>query len=189
MILKDFFDTLLFLFFYLNDNIFDEEEKFKDVLHKINNNKIPEDDINEFFSKVDLKVNTFMNMFFYVENKYLNDVKLEELISDIKNNFQDIIKGNEELINKIKKYNNKQDLINAVKRYVIRYIIVNKNMNKEKFEKFKNQQLILELGKPDLWELNKIKIDEVKNSLNDAFRDFNLKVRQILTFYYALSKK
>ena len=58
-------------------------------------------------------------------------------------------------------------------------------MNKEQI-KMKN--LIPELGKPDLWELNKIKIDEIKNSLNDAFGDLNLRVGQILTFYDALLK-
>ena len=184
-IFKGFFDTLLFLFFYLNDNIFDEEERFKDVLNKIDNNKIPEDDI-KYFNNVELKVNTFMSIFFYIENKYLNAQKFDKLINDdMKKNFKGLIKENEKLNNKIKKYKNKEDLINAIKRYVFRYIIDNKNMNKEQI-KMKN--LIPELGKPDLWELNKIKIDEIKNSLNDTFGDLNLRVEQILTFYDALLK-
>ena len=186
-VFKDFFDSLLFLFFYLNDNLFDEEEQFKNVLNKINNNniKISPNDIKDYFNEVELKVNTFTSMFFYLENKYLIGDNFKELIKPIEGNFKDLIKDKEKLNNIIQKYNYKEDLINAIKRYAFRYIIDNKNIEKEQI---KNQNLILELGKPDLWELNKIKIDEIKNSLNDNFGDFNLKVGQILTFYYELIK-
>ena len=64
-----------------------------------------------------------------------------------------------------------------IKRYIYRYLIDTDNI--------KNQDLITELGKPDLWELTKI--DE-KNKLNDEFGDFNLKIGQIISFLNLLTE-
>ena len=67
-----------------------------------------------------------------------------------------------------------------IKRYIYRYII-----DKNNIKDIENQDLITELGKPDLWELTKI--DE-KNKLNDEFGDFNLKIGQIISFLKLLTE-
>ena len=182
---KQFFDSLLLLFFYLNKNRVDEEETLYNVLSNIpdyinfETNFIEEirDNFNEEGNE--FRVNKLINIYFYIEQLYLYE-KFEELEESLDDKFKSPINDNEKLNEKIDNLENKEDLILIIKRYIYRYLIDTDNI-----KDIENQDLITELGKPDLWELTKI--DE-KNKLNDELGDFNLKIGQIISFLKLLTE-
>ena len=184
-VFKQFFDSLLLLFFYLNKNRVDEEETIYNVLINrpdyINFETNFIEDIKEYFNEEEnqFKVNKLISIYFYIEQLYL-DERFEELEDSLDDKFRSPINDNEKLNDKINNLENKEDLILVIKRYIYRYLIDTDNI-----KEIENQDLITELGKPDLWELTKI--DE-KNKLNDEFGDFNLKVGQIISFLKLLTE-
>jgi hypothetical protein len=177
---KEFFDTLLLLFFYLNDNQMKEEETIDKLLDNIKNyitiSVSSFKEFRSFFQENQITINKLYDIFICGENNYL-DKKWEDILENLNDKFKKDIKEKEKIKIKLKNYQNIKNLIEVIKRYVLRFLII--TVDNESLKDIENQLLIPELGRSDLWAPD---VDKNKN-LNDKFGEFNLTVGQIYNFY------
>jgi hypothetical protein len=177
---KEFFDTLLLLFFYLNDNQMKEEETIDKLLDNIKNSiNISISSFKEFrsfFQQNEITINKLYDIFVCGENNYL-DKKWEDILENLNDKFKKDIKEKEKIKIKLNNYKNIKNLIEVIKRYVLRFLIITED--NESLKNIDIQLLIPELGRSDLWAPD---VDKNKN-LNDKFGEFNLTVGQIYNFY------
>ena len=184
---KDFFNSLLMIFFFLNYNKANEEENLVDLINEIPIYINISDDfreviINEFSEKgKELKINKLYNTFIYLENLYLNE-NFENICKNLNDNkFGQEFDDMKAIKNKIDNFNDKKGLFMALKRYIFRYLVDNQNINN-----IENTNLIFELGKSELWDLKAINVNDIKRNLNSHFKDF-IKVGNVKCFSYLLN--
>ena len=175
--LKNIFDSLLSLIFYLNNNKKNAKEKIKEIINNSDGLELSEE-CKKLLTNEDLEglqINQLVNIFLYLEDLYY-----KQLIAQLDKKFKKKIdeEKREKIEKIIKGLEIKDNLSLALRRYQIRYLIG----HKLKFEI--NSDLISELYKPDLWELkDKLDLDGIKEVLNEKFGEFNLKMENINDLY------
>ena len=183
--MKDLYESFMDLFFYLS------EDK-----SKLNNGIILEDllklippdlnlskDFNEFIDEIkNFKLNQIFEVFLYLEHLYF-----ELLIynNNYKNDFNRDIHNIDEIITKLKEFEFIDELIKALRRYITRYLITNKNSSLNLYDNLINQ-----FKNPDLWGIEQMKkFDEIKNKLNTDLKNLNINIGQSITLYEAIGQK
>ena len=177
---KDFFNSILILFFFLNENKIKEEETIINVINNLPMHiKVSEEFknliIDEFSEEgSEMKINKLFSIFIYLENLYLND-NFNNEITKINDKFKLDFKDEDKVRNTIKNFDDKKGLFLALKRYIFRYLIDNQNA-----KNIENRNLIYELGQSELWDLKDINIDDIKRNLNLSFKE--IKIGNIVIF-------
>ena len=113
----------------------------------------------------------------YFEINYINieEDYLNKEINDIKS-----------VKNKIEKLKIKDEFIKALRRYITRYLMGNKNILVE----LKGENLINELYKSDLWGLNEMKkFENIKHILNTGLNGVNIKIGEAFSLYEIIGQK
>ena len=137
--------------------------------------------MKEFFKNEGkgLKINKIINIYLYIEH-----LCFEELCKSLNEKYK--LKIDENIIinihDKMKKFSNKtlkNELPKALRRYISRYLI-----SKKTIEKLEEKQLIIELYKSDLWWTN-IKIEDIKKELR-SLEEFKLTVAQSFSLYESI---
>jgi len=106
-----------------------------------------------------------------IKSPYLSDKQKQRLI-DIKT--------------KIEKLEIKSEFIKALRRYITRYLLGNKNI----FMDLKEENLLNELYRSDLWGINEMrKFGEIKNVLNTGLKNIHIKIKHSLTLYENICKE
>ena len=184
--MKEFYESFFILFFYLNE---DKNELYLE--NNLNNllDTIPPDlnlstDFNNFLEKEgrDIKLNKLLEIFLYLEHLYfeinynnIEDDYLKKEINDIEN-----------IKYKIEKLKIKDEFIKALRRYITRYLIGNKNILVE----LKGENLINEFYKSDLWGINEMKkFDDIKHVLNAELSGVNIKIIEAFSLYEIIGQK
>ena len=171
---KNFFNSFLYLFFYLNRNKNDKNKKIIKILEDLpEDNKISKDYIN-FINKEgkELEICKLIKVFLILE-----DFSFDECINNLDNKFKSNFDKND-IENKNKIYENKDNLAKAIQRYILRYLILN-----DITEEIENRSLISELFKSNLWNINDNEIKEIEQIINDEFGNLHLKISNIYYFY------
>ena len=79
----------------------------------------------------------------------------------------------------------KNEFIKALRRYITRYLIGNRNI-----DNIKNENLIKEFYKSDLWGINYMKqFEEVKNKLDTYLKNINIKIDKAFGLYELFGEK
>ena len=181
---KEFFGSFYLLFFYLNNNNLEnpDEQNISSLLKTRLNKKISQDFIDFFENEgIEFKINKLMNIFLYIEHLCFNEIS-KNLDEKFKSPMQKYKR--DKILSRLKEDKEKNDLSKALRRYIIRYLIGNKNI-----EKIEKNNLALELNKSDLWGVNSDNLDEIKKFLNDKLSDINLTIFDIYDFYNLIGKQ
>ena len=181
--MKEFYESFFILFFYLNEdkNELNLENNLNDLLQIISTDLNLSEDFKFFFKKEgkDIKLNQIIEIFLYLEHLYfvINFNNIEDINKEIK----DI----NIIINRIEKSGIKDELTNALRRYITRYLLGNKNILVD----FKEENLINKLNKSDLWGINEMKkFEGIKHKLNTELNNIYIKIEQALTLYEKLGQ-
>jgi len=175
---KNFFNSFLYLFFYLNKNKNDRNKKIIKILEDLpEDNKISKDFIN-FINREgkELEICHLIKVFLILE-----DLSFDECINNLDNKYKSNFNKND-IKNKNQIYEKKENLIKAIKRYMLRYLILNDNT-----EEIENRSLISELFKSNLWNINEIEIKEIEQIINEEFGALNLSISNIFNFYQLIT--
>jgi len=184
--MKEFYESFFILFFYLNEdkNELNLEKNLNDLLNTIPHDLNLSDDFNNFLKKEgeNIKLNKLFEIFLYLEHLYfeinyinIEDDYLNKEINDIKS-----------VKNKIEKLKIKDEFIKALRRYITRYLMGNKNILVE----LKGENLINELYKSDLWGLNEMKkFENIKHVLNTGLNGVNIKIGEAFSLYEIIGQK
>ena len=111
----------------------------------------------------------------------LEDLSFDECINNLDNKYKSNFNKND-IKNKNQIYEKKENLIKAIKRYMLRYLILNDNT-----EEIENRSLISELFKSNLWNINEIEIKEIEQIINEEFGALNLSISNIFNFYQLIT--
>ena len=178
---KEFFSSFYLLFCHLNNNL--DEQNIKSILEIIQKNLNVSHDFKEFFEKkeIEFKINTLMNIFLYIEHLCFNEI-CKNLDTKFKSSLQEDKK--QIILYRLNKDKKKNELSKALRRYIIRYLIGNKNI-----EKIEKNNLVSELSKSDLWGVNLGNINEIKKFLNEKLSDINLTIFDAFDFYNIIGKE
>ena len=179
------------IIFYLMNNDFDENDNISDII-----NKAPEylkiDNIcSGFFIEEEakkIKANKILSIFFFFEHLCFND-----LCQTIQNIYKEKI--DEDVKNKIKgklldKNNFNEDisikeLAAAVRRFISRYLVG----NKQQADIDPKSMLLPQLKRVDLWDKKVKNLDNLGNLLLDLINEFKLNVGQSLSFYEIIKEE
>jgi len=187
---KEFFSSLNLLIFYLlNNRVLSTDKISKILIERPSYLKISEDCI-EFFRRVGKKfeVNKLMNIYFYVEHLCFEDLN-EKLPSNLKisidSETQEKIKKKLFEDNKENKYYSIKDLAAALRRYISRYLIGNRQIN----EIDEKRQLSYELSRLDLWEQKIGQLNNIEELVKAQIGEFNLKIGQSFSLYKLIEEE
>jgi hypothetical protein len=179
---KKFFGSMqLFIFFLSNNNFINEKDLNIIIKERPPYLKLYEKFI-DFFSKIDFKINKYINIFFYTEHLYFNKMK-----NNIPNEYKFAI--DDQIIKDIKEQLEKKeevgelswkDLAGAVRRFISRYLIGYKQI-KDKLE--------FHLVKIDLWKQELRNLDNLNQLIMEKIKRFNLTVEQTFSFYELIENK
>ena len=184
--MKEFYESFFILFFYLNEdkNELNLENNLNNLLDTIPHDLNLSTDFNNFLEKEgrNIKLNKLLEIFLYLEHLYFeinyNNIEDDYLKKEI-NDFENIK-------NKIEKLNIKDEFIKALRRYITRYLIGNKNILVE----LKGENLINEFYKSDLWGINEMKkFDDIKHVLNAELSGVNIKIIEAFSLYEIIGQK
>ena len=177
-VLKDFFKSFQKVFFYLNN-----------AQNKLNSNNMNEiintlpgilkisDEFKKFFEKegIQFEIDKLMNIFLYIENLCFKETS-KNLDKKYRSIIDESIKKN--IQNKYKDSKDNKELCKALRKYIFRYLIINKNI-----ENLENNNLNYALCKSDLWDINMGNIDVIKKFISEKLGKFNLKVSESFDLY------
>ena len=175
---KNFFNSFLYLFFYLNKNKSDRNKKIIKILEDLpEDNKISKDYIN-FINKEgkELEICHLIKVFIILE-----DLSFDECINSLDNKFK-LNFNKKEIENRNQFYEIKENLLKAIQRYMLRYLILNDNI-----EEIENISLISELFKSNLWNINENELKEIEQIINAEFGALNLTISNIFCFYQLIT--
>ena len=179
-VLKEFYESFRILFFYLDEN----KNKIQLNLDKNMNEflkYIPPDLnlSNDFYLFLNeegksFKLDKIVDIFLYFEHLYFGFYYFKHE-NEFKENRENI---DLELLFELDD-EFKNEFIKALRRYITRYLIGNKNI-----DNIKNENLIKEFYKSDLWGINYMKqFDEVKNKLETYLKNINIKIDNAFGLY------
>jgi hypothetical protein len=175
---KNFFNSFLYLFFYLNRNKNDRNKKIIKILEDLpEDNKISKDFIN-FINKEgkELEICQLIKVFLILEDLSF-DKCINSLDNKYKSNFNKTV-----IENKNKIFEKKENLIKAIQRYMLRYLILNDNT-----EEIDKRSLISELFKSNLWNINENEIKDIEQIIIEEFGNLNLKISNVFYFYQLIT--
>jgi len=175
---KNFFNSFLYLFFYLNKNKYDGNKKIIKILEDLpEDNKISKDYIN-FINKEgkEFEICHLIKVFIILE-----DLSFDECINSLDNKFK-LNFNKKEIENKNRIYEIKENLQRAIQKYMLRYLILNDNI-----EEIENRSLISELFKSNLWNINENELKEIEQIINAEFGRLNLTISNIFCFYQLIT--
>ena len=175
---KNFFNSFLYLFFYLNRNKNDRNKKIIKILEDLpEDNKISKDFIN-FINKEgkELEICQLIKVFLILE-----DLSFDKCINSLDNKFKSNF--NKTVIeNKNKIFEKKENLIKAIQKYMLRYLILNDNA-----EEIDKRSLISELFKSNLWNINENEIKDIEQIINEEFGNLKLTISNVFYFYQLIT--
>ena len=174
-----------YLINYFNNYEHDDKEIINKILEKESEYIKIDENINNFFKEEiqeKFNVNQLVNVYLYFEEIFFEEIKKEKF-----NNNKIFEKIENEKIynikNIIKEISNKIDLLNALKRYVLRYLI-----DEHYLIKNSNNNISLELERQELWNVDENKLNEIKNILNKEIKNFDIKVKEVFLIYELIKK-
>jgi hypothetical protein len=184
---KTLFSSMSLLLYYLVNNIFIPDKEIKAVLdEKPDYLKIDEKCI-EFLSDNNLKINQFMNMFFFAEHLYF-----KELIKTLQDEYKKPI--DEPIISEIKnQLENKKEndiipwkeLAAATRRFISRYLVGDRQTT----DISEKTELVFQLSRTDLWEEKLGKLNNLDDLITQKINQFKLKVGQAYSFYELIGEE
>ena len=128
-----------------------------------------------------------MSIFFYIEHLIfeelstnLQDEYKKEINSEIVNNIKDQLKNNEK--NEIISW---KELAAAVRRFISRYLMI----EKQNTDKKENNMLKRHLIGKDLWRKNFANISNLEELINEKINKFNITVEQAFNFYEIIGEE
>ena len=184
---KTLFSSMSLLLYYLVNNIFIPDKEIRAVLdEKPEYLKIDEKCI-EFLSDNNLKINQFMNMFFFAEHLYF-----KELIKTLQDEYKKPI--DEPIISEIKnQLENKKEndiipwkeLAAATRRFISRYLVGDRQTT----DISEKTELVFQLSRTDLWEEKLGKLNNLDDLITQKINQFKLKVGQAYSFYELIGEE
>jgi len=186
-----FFSSLNLIIFYLLNNNFKSEEKISPILKDHPKYLKLSNDCEDFFSEKgvgkDFKINKLMNIFFYIEH-----LCFENLCTTLNIEYQKEIKSDtvekikkEIANNKNEKYYTIKDLAAALRRYISRYLVG----QREEVEIDEKRELYYELTRQDLWEEKIGKLDNLDILIKNQLEKYKLTVGQSLSLYKIIGEE
>jgi len=186
----EFFSSLNLLIFYLINNKALITDKISKILkEKPSYLKISED-CDEFFEKdgKEFEVNKLMNIFFYIEHLCFEDLcqtLQPEFKISIDNKTQEKIKKNLLETNNENKYYSIKDLGAALRRYISRYLVG----NRQDIEIDEKRMLSYELSRLDLWEEKIGQLNNLEKLVKDQIGEYKLNIGQSFSLYEIIGKE
>ena len=159
---------------YFNNYHHDEEDIITTILNDESEYiKIP-NKLYELFGKDEFKINQLLNIYLVIEEIMFDEIKEKKFKNNnLFNNIQKKINSDE-----LKKISKKIDLLRALKRYFLRYLIDDYYIKQNS-----ERNIALELEKSELWNVNENKLKEIKEVLNKQLKDYDIKVKESYHFY------
>jgi len=186
-----FYSSLNLIIFYLLNHNFKSEEK---IFLELKKNPIflkLSDDCKNFFSEngpgKDFKINKLMNIFFYIEHYCFEDL-CETLQIEYRKEISPIIveKIKKDLFNnKNEKYYTLKDLAAALRRFISRYLVG----QRQEVEIDERRELYYELTRQDLWEEKIGKLDNLDELIKNQLKGYRLTIGQSLSLYNIIGEK
>jgi hypothetical protein len=146
--------------------------------------KITKDCVDFFTKEGNLfKVNQLMNIFFYIEHlcfkDLCNNLQPDFKISIDNETAEKIKKKLINEVNKEKEIYSIKDLAAAVRRFISRYLVG----NRQDVEIDEKRQLYFELTRLDLWEEKFGQLDNLEELIQNQLAEFKLNVGQAFSLY------
>ena len=186
-----FYSSLNLIIFYLLNNNHNSEDK---IFLELKKNPIflkLSDDCKNFFSEngpgKDFRINKLMNIFFYIEHYCFEDL-CETLQIEYRKEISPIIveKIKKDLLNnKNEKYYTLKDLAAALRRFISRYLVG----QRQEVEINERRELYYELTRQDLWEEKIGKLDNLDELIKNQLKDYKLTIGQSLSLYNIIGEK
>ena len=186
----DFYGSLnLLIFFLINNRALNTDKISKIIIEKPSYLKISED-CCEFFEKEgnEFEVNKLMNIFFYIEHLCFEDLSKTlqpEYKISIDSKTQEKIKKKLLETNKENKYYSIKDLGAALRRFISRYLVG----NRQDVEIDEKRPLAYELSRLDLWEEKIGKLNNLEELVKDQLGEFKLNIGQSFSLYEIIGEK
>ena len=185
-VLKEFYESFRILFFYLDENKnkieLNLDKNMNELLQYIPPDLNLSNDFYQFLNEEGkrFKLDKIVEIFLYFEHLYFGLYYYKHENEFMKNmNNIDL-----ELLNELDD-EFKNEFIKALRRYITRYLIGNKNI-----DNIKNENLIKEFYKSDLWGINYMKqFEEVKNKLDTYLKNINIKIDKAFGLYELFGEK
>ena len=185
---KEFYESFQILFFYLNDskNKINIDNDLKALLDIIPPELNLSEDFNNFLNEEgkEFQLDKILEIYLYFEHLFF--VKFLEQIDQ---NFTSGINDSEKIKKKFENFEIKEEFVKALRRYITRNLLE----NKDNVDNLKEENLIKEFFKSDLWGINEMKnFDKIKEILSQKLRDIeikNIKVSQAFFLYTLLGMK
>ena len=130
-----------------------------------------------------------MNIFFYIEHLCFND-----LCKNLQPNFKNSIdyeteeKIKKKLLNEVNnqnKFYSIKDLAAALRRYISRYLVG----NRQDFNIDEKRELYFELTRLDLWDKKYEKLENLEELIQEQIGEFRLKVGQAFSLYEIIGEE
>ena len=185
-VLKEFYESFRILFFYLDENKnkieLNLDKNMNELLQYIPPDLNLSNDFYQFLNEEGkrFKLDKIVEIFLYFEHLYFGLYYYKHENEFMKNmNNIDL-----ELLNELDD-EFKNEFIKALRRYITRYLIGNRNI-----DNIKNENLIKEFYKSDLWGINYMKqFEEVKNKLDTYLKNINIKIDKAFGLYELFGEK
>ena len=186
----EFFSSLNLLIFYLLNNRALSTDKISKILtEKPPYLKISED-CKEFFENdgKEFEINKLMNIFFYIEHLCFDDLTKnlpQDLQISIDSETQEKIKKKLFESNKENIYYSIKDLAAALRRYISRYLVG----DRQDVEIDEKRMLSYELTRLDLWEEKIGKLKNLDDIIKNQLGEFNLNIGQAFSLYKIIGEE
>ena len=184
--MKELYESFFILFFYLNEdkNELNLKNNLNSLLQLIPPDLNLSEDFNNFLKKEgeNIGLNKLFEIFLYLEHLYfeINHKNIEE--EYLKQEIKDIAK----IKSTIEKLKISNEFSKALRRYITRYILGNKNLS----DNFKEDNLINEFYKSDLWGIQEMKkFDNINHILNSELNYIDIKIGQAFSLYENIGKE
>ena len=186
-VLKEFYESFRILFFYLDENKnkieLNLDKNMNELLQYIPPDLNLSNDFYQFLNEEgkSFKLDKIVGIFLYFEHLYFGFYYYKHE-NEFRKNIDNI---DLELLNKLDDDEFKNEFIKALRRYITRYLIGNRNI-----DNIKNENLIKEFYKSDLWGINYMKqFEEVKNKLDTYLKNINIKIDEAFGLYELFGEK
>ena len=185
-VLKEFYESFRILFFYLDENKnkiqLNLDKNMNELLQYIPPDLNLSNDFYLFLNEEgkSFKLDKIVDIFLYFEHLYFGFYYFKHE-NEFKENRENI---DLELLFELDD-EFKNEFIKALRRYITRYLIGNRNI-----DNIKNENLIKEFYKSDLWGINYMKqFEEVKNKLDTYLKNINIKIDEAFGLYELFGEK
>ena len=179
-LIKNILESLKSLIYHFSINIINENEKIKNIIYNLPNYIDTSPECLLFFQTIgkEFQINQLISIYLCFEDLYF------DILKNTDNDYN--VQIEDEIIEKIeirfKNFKKKEELIEALKRYISRYLIGNEEIKNNK----NNLKLIQQLQKQDLWDVNETNLNEIFKDLDNNFNEFDLTVEQSFVLFNLL---